>query len=71
MRDGYVFWIFLNLRCVRFAAFAVREKCKAGAFIFPYRSPRSGPEPVRAQRRQTRQEGVDGLTLFSTFHRLE
>jgi hypothetical protein len=27
------------------AAFAVRKKCKAGAFIFPYRSPRSGPEP--------------------------
>ena len=26
-------------------AFALREKCKAGAFIFPYRSPRSGPEP--------------------------
>jgi hypothetical protein len=29
----------------RFAAFAVREKCKAGAFIFPHRGPRSGPEP--------------------------
>jgi hypothetical protein len=28
-----------------FAAFAVREKCKAGAFIFPHRGPRSEPEP--------------------------
>jgi hypothetical protein len=23
----------------------MREKCKAGAFIFPHRGPRSGPEP--------------------------
>jgi hypothetical protein len=30
---------------IRFAAFAVREKCKAGAFIFPYRGPHSGSEP--------------------------
>jgi hypothetical protein len=30
-----------------FTAFALREKCKAGAFIFPYRRPRSGPGPKR------------------------
>jgi hypothetical protein len=38
-------WFIHRPMGVRFAAFAVREKCKAGAFIFPYRSPRSGPEP--------------------------